>query len=199
MRFVRNLAAAAMLCSALAQAGAAVINFNSYTPLYDYSSPVISTDGFFFTSTCDCLGVEDRAPESVGGQQLPGAYNRTASLIYREDPLTITAVGGAAFYLDSLELGLSWYVPDADVGSLVTVAYVLAAGGNGSVDAALGRSYTTLAVGQDVLSVTISGGRSFGYVSLDNMVVNNVPEPESAALALVALLGAGAARRCRRA
>lgn len=199
MRLMRNLAAVAMLCSALAPAGAAIINFNSYTPLYDYSAPVIGTDGFLFTSTCSCMGVEDRPPESLTGQRLPGAYNGTASLIYREDPLTITAAGGAAFYLDSLELGLSWYVPDADVGSFVTVAYVLAAGGSGSVDAALGRSYTTLAVGQDVLSVTISGGRSFGYVSLDNLVVNNVPEPESAALALVALLGAGAARRCKRA
>jgi hypothetical protein len=80
----------------------------------------------------------------------------------------------------------------------VTVSYVLAAGGSGSVQATLDRSYSTIAIGQDVLSVSISGGRGFGYVSLDNVVVNNrLPEPESAGLAAVALLGAGAVTRRR--
>jgi MYXO-CTERM domain-containing protein len=75
---------------------------------------------------------------------------------------------------------------------------VLAAGGTGSVQATLDRSYSTIVIGQDVLSVSITGGRDFGYISLDNVVVNNrLPEPESAGLAFVALLGAGAATRRR--
>lgn len=198
---MRTLHRLAMLCllGVAPAVGAAVVDFNSHTPLYDFSQPFVISDGFRFASSCNCLGVDDRQPQAVGGAPLPGAFNGTASLIYNTDPLVISAVDGAAFYLDSLELGLSWYVPDAEVGSLVTVTYALAAGGTGSVEAALGRSYSRLAVGEQVLSVNVSGSRSFGYVSLDNMVVNNVPEPESAALALVALLGAGAARRCRRA
>ena len=111
------------------------------------------------------------------------------------NPLAITAVGGGAFYLDRLDLGQSWYVPDVEVGSLVTVSYMLAAGGSGSQQALLDRSYTTFVIGEDVLSVSITGGRGFGYVSLDNVVVNNLPEPASAGLGLVALLGAAAARR----
>lgn len=116
------------------------------------------------------------------------------------DPLSITAVDGGGFFLDRLDLGLSWYVPDVDVGSAVTISYVLAAGGTGSVQGTLDRSYGTFLVGQQVLSVSISGGRGFGYVTLDNLVVNTVPEPESAGLALAALLCAGAAtgRRAQR-
>ena len=46
--------------------------------------------------------------------------------------------------------------------------------------------------------MTISGGRTFGYVSLDNLVVNNrVPEPASVGLALLALCSAGLATRRR--
>ena len=188
-----------LLAATLGPASAAVVTFDSYMPRYDYSMSSIQTDGFNFTVTCqDCMGVEDRPPEDLNGNPLPGAYNGTASLLYSVDPLSITAVGGAAFFLDRLDLGQSWYVPDAEVGSIVTVSYLLAGGGSGSVDATLDRSYGTVVIGQDVLSVSISGGRGFGYVSLDNLVVNNrLPEPASAGLAVVALLGAGAARRRR--
>ncbi|WP_457420613.1 hypothetical protein [Roseateles sp. P5_E7] len=184
-----------LLAAALSPANAAIVTFDSYQPRYDYSMTNIETDGLNFTVTCqDCMGVEDRPPEDIGGNPLPGAYNGTASLLYSIDPLSITAVGGAAFYLDRLDLGLSWYVPDAEVGGVVTVSYLLAMGGSGSMDATLDRSYSTLVIGQDVLSVSISGGRGFGYISLDNVVVNNrLPEPQSAGLALIALLGAGGA------
>jgi MYXO-CTERM domain-containing protein len=188
--------AALLLATAMAPAMAAVVTFDSYMPRYDYSMSSIQTDGFDFTATCqNCMGVEDRPPQDLNGNPLPGAYNGTPSLLYSEDPLAITAVGGGAFYLDRLDLGQSWYVPDVEVGSLVTVSYVLAAGGSGSQQALLDRSYTTVVIGEDVLSVSITGGRGFGYVSLDNVVVNNLPEPASAGLGLVALLGAAAARR----
>jgi hypothetical protein len=190
-----------LLAAAISPASAAVVTFDGYQPRYDYSMTRIQTDGFNFTVACqDCMGVEDRPPEDIDGNPLPGAYNGTPTLLYSLDPLSITAVDGAAFYLDRLDLGLSWYVPDADVGSRVTVSYLLAMGGSGSMDALLNRSYSTLVIGQEVLSVSISGGRGFGYLSLDNVVVNNhVAEPESTALALVALLGAGGASLRRRA
>jgi hypothetical protein len=199
MRTLAALLLAAALAPAAPAVSAAVVTFDSYMPRYDYSLSTISTDGFTFAVVCqNCMGVEDRPPEDLIGNPLPGAYNGTASLLYSEDPLSITAAGGDAFYLEQLDLGLSWYVPAADVGSTVTVSYVLAAGGSGSVQATLDRSYSTIAIGQDVLSVSISGGRGFGYVSLDNVVVNNrLPEPESAGLAAVALLGAGAVTRRR--
>jgi hypothetical protein len=191
--------AALLLALTLAPASAAVVTFDSYMPRYDYSMSSISTDGFNFTVTCqNCMGVEDRPPEDLNGNPLPGAYNGTASLLYSEDPLSMTAVGGGAFYLEQLDIGQSWYVPAADVGSAVTVSYVLAAGGSGSVQATIDRSYSTVVIGQDVLSVSITGGRGFGYISLDNVVVNNrLPEPESAGLACVALLGAAAVTRRR--
>ena len=187
-----------LLAVAFGPATAAVVNFDSYMPRYDFSMSTIVTDGFSFTSSCDCIGVDDQQPQTVGGDLLPGAYNGTASLLYSVDPLTIAAVGGAAFYLDRLDLGLSYYVPDAEVGGIATLTLSLAGGGSSSIDVALDRSYTTVVIGQDVLGVTVNGGRSFGYVSLDNFVVNTVPEPESAGLALAALLGAGAAMRRRR-
>ena len=190
-----------LLAAALSPAAAAIVTFDSYQPRYDFQEPTLVTEGFSFAVTCrDCMGVEDRPPEDINQNPLPGAYNGTASLLYSIDPLSITAVGGGAFFLDRLDLGLSWYVPDAEVGGVVTVSYLLAMGGSGSMDATLGRSYSTLVIGQDVLSVSISGGRDFGYISLDNVVVNNrLPEPASAGLTLIALLGAGGAALRRRA
>jgi hypothetical protein len=190
-----------LLAAALSPATAAVVNFDTFSPRYDFSMTTIVTDGFSFTSTCQCMGVEDRPPETLPPQSdpLPGAYNGTASLIYNTDPLKIMTVGGDAFFIDQLDLGLSYYVPDSEVGSIATLTYTLAGGGTGSMDVALFRSYSTVEIGQRVLDISISGGRTFGYVSLDNLIVNNVPEPASAGLALLALLGAGAATQRRRA
>jgi hypothetical protein len=147
------------------------------------------------------MAVDDRPPETLPPQSnpLPGAYNGTASLLYSHDPLKISAVGGVAFYLDRLDLGMSWYVPDQDVGNVATLTLTLAAGGTQDIDVALYRSYSTVAVGKEVLGVSISGGRTVGYLSLDNMVVNDVPEPESAGLAALALAGAAVVTRRRRA
>lgn len=187
--------AALLLPITLVPASAAVVTFDAYQPRYDYSQPSIQTEGFDFTVPCaNCMGVEDRPPLDINGNPLPGAFNGTASLLYSFDPLRITAVDGSDFFLDRLDLGQSWYVPDAEVGAAVTISYVLAAGGAGSVQGLLNRSYSTFVIGQQVLSVSISGGRGFGYVTLDNLVVNTVPEPASAGLALAALLGAGVAR-----
>lgn len=192
-----RMPATLLLAAACGPAAAAVIGFDDYQPRYDYSMSSLQTDGFLFSVPCqDCMGVEDRPPEDVDGNPLPGAYNGTATLLYSQDPLAITALGGGAFLLNQLDLGQSWYVPDADVGAPVTISYELAAGGTGSVSGMLDRSYQTFVIDQRVLSVSISGGRGFGYVSLDNVVVN-VPEPESAGLAVLALLGAAAATRRR--
>lgn len=185
-----RILASLLLALALGPASAAVVTFDSYAPRYDFSGS-LETDGFRFSVACpNCVGVEDRPPTDLAGLPLPGAFNGTPTLLYGTDPLSIAAVDGAAFYLDRLDLGLSWYVPDIDVGSAITVTYQLIGGGTGSVSAVLDRSYSTLVIGQDVLGVSISGGRGFGYISLDNLVVNTVPEPESTGLAIVALLGA---------
>lgn len=185
-----RILASLLLAAALGPASAAVVTFDSYAPRYAYAGSV-ETDGFLFSAPClDCVGIEDRPPTDLDGNPLPGAFNGTATLLYGSDPLSIAAVGGTAFFLDRLDLGLSWYVPDIDVGSTITVTYQLVGGGTGSVSAVLDRSYSTLVIGEDVLGASISGGRGFGYISLDNVVVNTVPEPESTGLAVVALLGA---------
>ncbi|MFG6459998.1 hypothetical protein ACG04Q_00355 [Roseateles sp. DXS20W] len=194
-----RILASLLLAAALGPASAAVVTFDSYAPRYAYSGS-IETDGLRFSAPCaDCVGVEDRPPTDLDGLPLPGAFNGTPTLLYGSDPLSIAATDGSAFYLDRLDLGLSWYVPDIDVGSTITVTYQLVGGGTGSVSAVLDRSYSTLVIGQDVLGASISGGRGFGYISLDNVVVNTVPEPESTGLAVVALLGAGVAWWRRRA
>jgi len=194
MRILATLA----LALAVGPAAASVITFDSYQPMYEYTS-TLSTGGFVFTSSCDCLGVDDQVPQDLSGNPLPGAFNGTASLLYSRDPLTMAAEGGAAFFLNQLDLGLSWYVPDSDVGMRILVTLRLAAGGTEVVGADLDRSYSTLEVNREVVGVSISGGRGFGYITLDNLVVNDnqVPEPASAGLALLALVSAGAAVRRR--
>lgn len=191
--------AASAFAALAAPVSAAVVNFDGYQPRYDFTQPVIVSDGFRFAVTCLCIGVEDRQPTDVFDQPLPGAYNGTASLIYSTDPLRVTAEDGAAFFLNRVDLGQSWYVPDADVGSTAILTYELAGGGQGQVDVVLDRSYHTVDVRQQVLGFTISGGRTFGYVTLDNLVVNEMPEPASTLLAGLALAGVALSRRRARA
>lgn len=194
-----RILASLLLAIALGPASAAIVTFDSYAPRYDFSGS-IETDGLRFTAPCpNCVGIEDRQPTDLGGLPLPGAFNGTPTLLYGTDPLSIAAADGSAFFLDRLDLGLSWYVPDIDVGSTITVTYQLTGGGTGSVSAVLDRSYSTLLIGQAVLGASISGGRGFGYISLDNVVFNTVPEPESTGLAVVALAGAAFAWWRRRA
>ncbi len=194
MRLLAPLA----LAMALGPAAASVISFDSYQPRYEYTSS-LSSDGFVFTSACDCLGVDDQVPQDLDGNPLPGAFNGTASLLYSRDPLTIATEGGTAFFLNQLDLGLSWFVPDTDVGMRILVTLLLAAGGTEVVGADLDRRYSTGPVNREVVGVSLSGGRGFGYITLDNLVVdeNQVPEPASAALAVLALVGAGTAVRRR--
>lgn len=202
---MRSLAALLLaLATALAPtpAAATVVDFDAFAARYDYTMSAVETGGLRFAVNCQpCLGVEDRPPTTLAGDPLPGAYNGTASLLYAVDPLTISATDGASFYLDRLDLGLSFYVPDGDVGGLALLTLTLAGGGTQAISVTLDRSYSTVAVGRQVLGLSISGGRSFGYVTLDNVVINDLPEPlpepGSAGLAALALLGAGLAARHR--
>ncbi|RZJ10834.1 MAG: hypothetical protein EOP39_07715 [Rubrivivax sp.] len=195
-----RILAALLLAVAIGPASAGtVITFDDYPDLYNFEPLEIVTDGFRFTAPCmECMGVEDRNPETIDGDPLPGAYNGTASLIYNTDPLAFAATAGQSFFLERLDIGLSWYVEDADVGSIATLTLDLGSGDTSTIDVALDRSYTTVVIDQRVLGVSISGGRSFGYITLDNIAVRDLPEPESAGLAALALLGAGVATRRRR-
>ena len=196
-----RILAALLLATALGPASARVITFDDSPGLYDFVPTEIVTDGFRFVSPCsECMGLDDRPPETTGFEPLPGAYNGTVSLIYRADPLTFMAAAGQAFFLERLDIGLSWYVDDADVGSVATLTLDLGSDGMSTIDVVLDRSYTTVVIDQRVLGVSISGGRPdlSSYISVDNIAVRDLPEPESAGLAVLALLGAGVATRRRR-
>jgi hypothetical protein len=203
---MKRLKLAIALSLAAVAAQASVITFDSHTPLYDFSSATIVDSGYQFgiaNFPTDAIGVSDLNPLDP----VQGAFNGTAYLHFSEfgngETMTMRRQDGAAFLLDSFDLGLSWYVQDVDVNStLVTISGDLAGGGSFSSSTTLGRSFATQTVGSAITELRISVDLvSGGYLSLDNFNVRDTTLPEPASLALVglALAGMGFARRSRRA
>jgi hypothetical protein len=197
------IATAALLAGLTPLAQAAVINFDSHTPLYDFSSPTILDSGFSFTignrSAQNFIGVSDINPNP------PGAFNGTAYLHFSDfsdgETMTLQRVGGGAFTLDSFDLGLSWFVGDADINStLITISGDLAAGGSFSSSTTANRSFATQILGQTITALRVSMDlQTDGYLSLDNFSVQLPPRvlaaPGSWALVGLALAGLALMRR----
>ena len=203
---LKPLAIAALLGTARSSQ-ATMIDFNSHLPLYDFSSRTILDSGFSFsigTLQAGPIGVSDLNP------LLPtqGAFNGSAYLHFADSfdgtAMTMARVGGGAFTIDSFDLGLSWYVNDADIDStLIYISGDLEGGGTFSSSTKLGRSFETFSVGRSITELRISMDlQAGGYLSLDNFNLrssNSVPEPASYALAGLALAGLTSLRLARRA
>lgn len=109
---------------------------------------------------------------------------------------------GAAFFLNSFDLGFSWYVQAVDINStLITISGDLEGGGMFSSSMSLGRFFATKSIGSSITELRISMDLvSGGYLALDNFNVadsRDLPEPASLALVGAAFAGLGLARRKR--
>lgn len=161
-------------------AGAANITFDSYSPLFSQTGPVI-TDGFVFAGSNPGVW--------AGPGEPPGADNGTPYLIFwndPSDPMIFTRVGGGSFFLNSLDLGLSFYTQ----GSTATATLTLANGGIISIDFPIDRTFQTVTIGLDVTSVSIIAlDARDGYLAMDNVVVGASTIPDGGLS--VAMLGMG--------
>jgi len=183
------LLAAAVALLAAQGAHAEVVNFNEFSSSFQ-GSPSFSSGSLTFTEPSDSftLGVWTIAPSA-------GPSNGTPYLLDGfSDVFTMTATGGGAFTLDSFSAALGWYT--TGVPQTITVTYALAGGGTSGATYTLTDDFTTFAPGLEVTSATFQMNDINGYMSLDDVVINSVPEPAPAMSMLAGLaLAAFAARR----
>ena len=172
MKFALTLVSLALLASA---AGAATLDFNSYSPL-NTCMPSISTGGLDFNAPVSCAG----SYMYVWDGSSPNG-NGTPALIFTGfgsgSTMTMSLTGGGTFTLNSVDMTISWY--DVNPSEVILV--------NGNP--------ITLVQGLQTYNLNLSGVTSVtftelpsgtGYWLMDNVVYNSVPEPGT-----LALLGSG--------
>ena len=183
------LLAAAVALLAGQSAHAEVVTFNEFANSFQ-GTPAFSSGSLAFTESPDsfALGVWTTVPSA-------GPYDGTPYLLDGfSDVFTMTATGGAAFKLDSFSAALGWYT--TGVPQTISVTYALAGGGTSAATYTLTDDFTSFAPGLEVTSATFKMNDINGYMSLDDVVINSVPEPAPAMSMLAGLaLAAFAARR----
>lgn len=181
---VSTLAAIAMGSTmALAPAQGAVVSFDGFTPATT-CLPAITTDGLSFAPlSANCAGVWSSNPVSSNG---------TPGLIYGFGSMQMTADGGGSFVLSSFLAGISWY----STQTTATIGYTfdLTGGGtaNGTFD--IGRGFALYSFDKSITKATFTG-LSDGYVAMDNVTFNRVPEPGTFALLGLGIAGLVASRK----
>ena len=159
-------------------ASATTVDFNSYTPLDTWMSPIVS-GGLTFTGSG--MAVWTHSPNDNG---TPALINFFAN------DVTITLTGGGAFTLNSVDMTLSWY--DNNLSGVITV--------NGNPITLIQGLQTYNLNLSNVTSVVVSPITVFGYWLMDNVDYNNTntTTPEPGTLALLGsgmLAGGGVLRR----
>ena len=188
MKKLLSAAAVALFASQAAQAE--VVNFNEFTSSFQ-GPTAFSSGSLTFTpgASSFALGVWTTAPTQ-------GPFDGTPYLLDGfADVFTVTAAGGAAFKLDSFSAALGWYT--AGTPRPISVTYTLAGGGTSVATYTLTDTFTNFTPGLDITSATFDMGGLGGYMSLDDVTVNSVPEPTPAMMMLAGLVLAGLVGRRR--
>ena len=171
---------------------AETVTFDEFGSSFQGTTP-FSSGSLTFSSSSNVLGVWTSAP-SVG------PFNGTPYLLDGfGGQMTMNRTDLGDFTLNSFEMALGWYQPVAS--ATVTVTYYLAAGGTSTASLALDTSnFATFTPGVAIKKATFDlSGAPDGYISLDNINVNAVPEPGTWALMIGGLAVVGGMARRRRA
>jgi hypothetical protein len=174
-------------------AGATVVNFEGFSPLETKFQTIVDT-GFTFTNlntTATRYGLYGwKTP-------LEGADNGSNLMLFSGNHIQVSADNGTAFNLDSLDLGLSWYLSGVS-SAQVTLLGHLSSGGTSFSEYTITPVFNTFSPGwSNLLSLEVSVTGALGYVALDNLQVTAVPEPGIAWMLLSGLLAAGSLARRR--
>lgn len=156
-------------------AGAATVDFDSYTPL-DACSSTISVGGLDFTG--NGINCSSNYMYVWDGSSPNG--NGTPALIFAGfgtgATMTMSLTGGGAFTLNSVDMTISWY--DSNPSEMIT------ANGNPIMLMQMLMTYSLNITGTSITFTDVPSGS--GYWLMDNVVYNTTPEPGT-----IALLGSG--------
>ena len=181
-------ALAAGLALTAAPANAAVVDFEGYT---DTLAQLPFSGANIGGLTFDTNFYQYISASPGDGQ----ADNGTDYYINGYYGATITKTGGGSFKLNSFDLARSYYTD-----SNFAVTFTFNHFGGGSTSATFGASppsFTTHTFNLPQLA-SIQIGSTNGYVALDNITYNAVPEPTTWAMMLLGFFGLGSALRARR-